>query len=169
MAFLYVPNGVHMPGWTPRTADRALELPPILEPLEAVKNDLLVVLSGRAHTSTGILDEQSPTITMGGKPKAKEGSKDSIVAANVLELPASISPGSAAAMRSKARSVRHRHAEPERLRRQLSFRSQAASRSKPRARGWPQRAGLRLRNCQSSACQWRIHSRRLAAGTMYCP
>jgi hypothetical protein len=45
MAFLYVPNGVHMPGWRPQSTDAAWELPAILEPLRAVKNDLLV-LSG---------------------------------------------------------------------------------------------------------------------------
>ena len=44
-AFLYVPNGVHMPSWTPRTLGAAFDLPAILEPLEAVKDDLLV-LSG---------------------------------------------------------------------------------------------------------------------------
>ncbi len=43
MAFLYVPNGVHMPSWTPRAQGTALELPVILEPLSAVKDDLLVV------------------------------------------------------------------------------------------------------------------------------
>jgi Protein of unknown function (DUF1552) len=45
MAFLYVPNGVHMPGWTPAAADAQFELPVILEPLEAVRSDL-VILSG---------------------------------------------------------------------------------------------------------------------------
>jgi hypothetical protein len=45
MAFLYVPNGVHMPGWAPRAVGAALELPAILEPLQAVKDDLLI-LSG---------------------------------------------------------------------------------------------------------------------------
>jgi Protein of unknown function (DUF1552) len=45
MAFLYVPNGVHMPGWTPRSLGPEFELPAILEPLQAVKNDL-VILSG---------------------------------------------------------------------------------------------------------------------------
>ena len=43
MAFLYVPNGVHMPAWTPRTEGRDFDLPPILEPLQAVKNDILVL------------------------------------------------------------------------------------------------------------------------------
>src|ERR1035438_10384367 len=45
MAFLYVPNGVHMPDWTPRAEGQKFDLPPILEPLEAIKDDLLV-LSG---------------------------------------------------------------------------------------------------------------------------
>ena len=44
-AFLYVPNGVHMPEWTPRSLGSRFELPAILEPLHAVKDDLLV-LSG---------------------------------------------------------------------------------------------------------------------------
>ncbi len=46
VAFVYVPNGVHMPDWTPRAlAGAGLDLPPILEPLRAVKDDVLV-LSG---------------------------------------------------------------------------------------------------------------------------
>jgi Protein of unknown function (DUF1552) len=45
MAFLYVPNGVHMPAWTPRAQGSEFDLPPSLEPLSAVKNNLLV-LSG---------------------------------------------------------------------------------------------------------------------------
>jgi hypothetical protein len=45
VAFLYVPNGVHLPDWTPRDAAGGLELSRILEPLRAVKDDVLV-LSG---------------------------------------------------------------------------------------------------------------------------
>ena len=44
MAFFYVPNGVHMPDWTPKT-EGTFELPWILEPLEPVKEHL-TVLSG---------------------------------------------------------------------------------------------------------------------------
>jgi hypothetical protein len=44
-AFLYVPNGVHMPDWTPRAIGASFELPAILEPLRGVKDDFLV-LSG---------------------------------------------------------------------------------------------------------------------------
>ena len=45
MAFIYVPNGCHMEDWTPAREGTDYELPPILEPLSAVKNDVLV-LSG---------------------------------------------------------------------------------------------------------------------------
>lgn len=48
MAFFFVPNGAHMPDWTP-TADGAdFDLPWILDPLQPYKHDLLV-LSGLAH------------------------------------------------------------------------------------------------------------------------
>src|SRR5262249_29929307 len=58
LAFLYVPNGVHLPDWTPATVGADFQLPPILQPLRAVKDDLLV-LSGltldkaRAHGDGG--------------------------------------------------------------------------------------------------------------------
>lgn len=48
MAFLFVPNGVHLPDWTPKSAGYGFELPYILEPLAKVKDDLLV-LSGLTH------------------------------------------------------------------------------------------------------------------------
>jgi len=48
MAFIFVPNGVNMADWTPRTVGPEFELPAILEPLNSVKEDLLV-LSGLAH------------------------------------------------------------------------------------------------------------------------
>ena len=47
MAFLYVPNGKHMPDWTPQKEGAGYDLPPILEPLAGVK-DKLTVLSGLA-------------------------------------------------------------------------------------------------------------------------
>ncbi len=45
MAFLYVPNGINMADWTPKSEGRDFELPTILEPLAPVRQDL-VVLSG---------------------------------------------------------------------------------------------------------------------------
>jgi len=45
LAYLYVPNGVQMPDWTPKKTGRSFELPDLLEPLEPVRDDLLI-LSG---------------------------------------------------------------------------------------------------------------------------
>jgi len=48
MAFMFVPNGMHMPDWTPTVTGSAFDLPYILEPLAPVKRDLMV-LSGLTH------------------------------------------------------------------------------------------------------------------------
>jgi hypothetical protein len=56
MAFLYVPNGVHMPDWTPEGTDRDFELPSILRPLEPFRDDLLV-LSGLAQENAYALGD----------------------------------------------------------------------------------------------------------------
>jgi hypothetical protein len=45
MAFVYVPNGMHMAAWTPKTLGDDFTLPATLEPLKPVKDHLLV-LSG---------------------------------------------------------------------------------------------------------------------------
>ncbi|MEQ1854765.1 MAG: DUF1552 domain-containing protein, partial [Chthoniobacteraceae bacterium] len=47
-AFLYVPNGVNMADWTPKEIGADFQLPYILQPLQAHKNDLLV-LTGLAQ------------------------------------------------------------------------------------------------------------------------
>ena len=38
MAFFYVPNGVHMPDWTPATEGADFQLPPLLRAWHPVKN-----------------------------------------------------------------------------------------------------------------------------------
>ncbi|HWE38469.1 MAG TPA: DUF1552 domain-containing protein [Isosphaeraceae bacterium] len=43
MAFLYVPNGANMADWTPKAEGRDFDLPFILEPVKAHKDDLLVL------------------------------------------------------------------------------------------------------------------------------
>jgi hypothetical protein len=57
-AFVYVPNGVHMPAWTPATTGSSFDLPPILAPLKPVRDELLVLSglaldSARAHGDGG--------------------------------------------------------------------------------------------------------------------
>ena len=48
MAFMFVPNGAHMPDWTPTSEGADFDLPWILDPLQPYKNDL-IVLSGLAQ------------------------------------------------------------------------------------------------------------------------
>ncbi len=51
MAFIYVPNGKHMPDWTPKILGTDFELPYILEPLAGVKDNLLVLSGLRKITA----------------------------------------------------------------------------------------------------------------------
>lgn len=58
MCILYVPNGKHMPDWTPRADGADFELPATLAPLAPVKNKLLVLTGltadqARAHGDGG--------------------------------------------------------------------------------------------------------------------
>ena len=48
MGFIFVPNGVHLPDWTPTTYGYGFQLPHILQPLAPVQDDLLVI-SGLTH------------------------------------------------------------------------------------------------------------------------
>jgi hypothetical protein len=48
IGFLYVPNGKHMPDWTPTSEGSAFDLPWILQPL-AAHRDRLTIISGLAH------------------------------------------------------------------------------------------------------------------------
>ncbi len=43
MAFLYVPNGKNMADWTPKQEGAGFDLPPILKPLEKVRDKMLVL------------------------------------------------------------------------------------------------------------------------------
>ncbi len=48
MAFIFVPNSVVMNNWVPKTEGYGFQLPPILEPLATVQNELLVI-TGLTH------------------------------------------------------------------------------------------------------------------------
>jgi hypothetical protein len=43
MAFVFVPNGIHMPDWRPAEPGPLGSLPPILQPLESLRSQLLVL------------------------------------------------------------------------------------------------------------------------------
>jgi hypothetical protein len=56
LAFAYIPNGVSMGAWTPTATGRAFDLPRILQPLAAFRDDVLV-LSGLAHQNANALGD----------------------------------------------------------------------------------------------------------------
>jgi hypothetical protein len=56
MAFLYVPNGVHMADWTPAEAGARFPLPPTLAPLAVYKDDLLVLTGLAQHNAEALGD-----------------------------------------------------------------------------------------------------------------
>ena len=56
LAFTYVPNGVTMADWTPKAAGSGYEYSRILKPLEAFREDTLV-LSGLAHRNGAALGD----------------------------------------------------------------------------------------------------------------
>lgn len=80
MAFIFVPNGAHMPDWTPPSEGYGFELPYILEPLSKVKNDLLVV-SGLTHDKgrangdgAGDHARSASVFLTGAQPRKTDGS-----------------------------------------------------------------------------------------------
>jgi hypothetical protein len=56
MAFAYVPNGIVMEHWTPKEEGALKELPRILKPLEAYKNDITVLSNLTHNTGRALLD-----------------------------------------------------------------------------------------------------------------
>jgi hypothetical protein len=56
MAFLYVPNGVHMSDWTPKDVGSGFQIPATLKPLEAYKDDLLVLTGLAQHNAEALGD-----------------------------------------------------------------------------------------------------------------
>lgn len=48
MAFIFVPNGVHLSDWTPKLEGYGYDLPAILQPLASVQDDVTVI-SGLTH------------------------------------------------------------------------------------------------------------------------
>ncbi len=81
LGFFFVPNGVHLPDWTPSGKGSNFELPYILDPLAPVKNDLLV-LSGLTHDKgrangdgAGDHARSAGVFLTGAQPLKSEGSE----------------------------------------------------------------------------------------------
>jgi hypothetical protein len=56
MVFVYLPNGMHMPDWTPKGAGTLSDLPATLQPLASFKQNFQV-LSGLAHVNARALGD----------------------------------------------------------------------------------------------------------------
>ena len=80
-AFLYVPNGVNMTDWTPTQTGADFQLPYILEPLQAHKNDVLVLTGltqdkGRSNgDGAGDHARAASTWLTGAQPLKSESSR----------------------------------------------------------------------------------------------
>lgn len=79
MAFFYVPNGVHMPDWTPKEEGALKELPDILKPLAAFKEDFNVLTGLAQHNGEALGDGPGDharalaTFLTGAHPKKTDG------------------------------------------------------------------------------------------------
>jgi hypothetical protein len=56
MAFFYVPNGVHLPDWSPQETGSRFTLPATLQPLAPFKDDLLVLTGLAQHNAEALGD-----------------------------------------------------------------------------------------------------------------
>jgi hypothetical protein len=79
MAFVYVPNGIIMKDWTPAASGVSYDLTPVLKPLAAYR-DKMLVLSGLAHKNGRALGDgpgdharAAATFLTGVHPKKTEG------------------------------------------------------------------------------------------------
>src|SRR5262245_22113368 len=81
MAFLFVPNGVSMPDWTPTTEGADFQLPYTLQPLQPHKNELLVLSGltqdkGRANgDAAGDHARAAASWLTGAQPLKSEGAE----------------------------------------------------------------------------------------------
>jgi len=81
MAFFFVPNGVHMPDWTPATEGADFQLPWTLQPLQPFKNELLMLSGltqdhGRANGDGGGDHARSAASWLtGAQPLKSEGAQ----------------------------------------------------------------------------------------------
>jgi hypothetical protein len=79
LAFIYVPNGIHMPQWTPASDGADFELPRILAPLAPHRENVLVLSGLTQNTGRALGDaagdhaRASATYLTGVHPKKTDG------------------------------------------------------------------------------------------------
>lgn len=63
VAWFYVPNGIHMPAWTPEKSGRDFEITPTLKPLSQLKDKMTII--------TGLVDDKANAHGDGGGDHAR--------------------------------------------------------------------------------------------------
>jgi hypothetical protein len=80
VGYIFVPNGMHMPNWTPSTTGARFDLPYILEPFKSLKKDILILSGltqdkGRANgDGPGDHARSAASFLTGVQPVKSEGS-----------------------------------------------------------------------------------------------
>ena len=88
--YYFVPNGMHMPAWTPETAGADYSMPLILEPMEAHRNEMLVLtnMSNRAGIDSVAGDHARGTAAFLTARTAHHSESDLILGVSVDQLAA---------------------------------------------------------------------------------
>lgn len=78
LGFIYIPNGAHMQGWTPQTLGVNYEMTPVLRPLSALRDDVLVISGlasdkARPHGDGGNHAPALAAYLTGTHPRKTEG------------------------------------------------------------------------------------------------
>jgi hypothetical protein len=73
LGFVYIPHGVIMDDWTPQGTAAGFDLPPILKPLEAFRDSLVVISNLTAPPSNGSHATASGGWLTGTSPKRTDG------------------------------------------------------------------------------------------------
>jgi hypothetical protein len=79
LGFIYVPNGADMAGWTPNALGANFAMPPVLRPLTAVRDDILVISGlaadkARPHGDGGNHAPARAAYLTGTHPRKTQGS-----------------------------------------------------------------------------------------------
>lgn len=90
LLFYFLPNGIHMPAWTPTEVGTDYKLPPILQPLQPHKDRLLVLsgLSNRPARPDGAGDHAGGTSAFLTCSKANKSDSDIRLGISVDQLAA---------------------------------------------------------------------------------
>ena len=79
MAFMFVPNGVHIQEWKPEVTGAHYDLPRILKPLSPVKRDLCVLSGLTQDKGRADADQDDFLAIRSRKPRGQRANDDCVV------------------------------------------------------------------------------------------